>query len=485
MQTIELPGYYFDPDKKRYFKITTNRTSSDNDGGRFNRDSIRKHDRQQEYEKALENYQEKYEEVQNFKIVRSISLQERRKTTNREGYSESFMTDGQQREMIAVTSEEIAFPYIEDVIAFKRAHIKEDTRNRTLTRYITKNGQVLETDEDSPPNTVKVLYRIDDITDNDLIELIKIQKISNKGNLLIHMRRNETTHIFLTCSYQNQTSIITVYKKKNINISDSLCVDGKFLVFASDSKIYVDLLDPSQRSHFPNKMFPLIFKSKSQITSITSCKINSRKTRIYAATRHGQLISFVFDVNSGEQFQQERSVQSPGGLITIVSLRAGSTDGIVYISGLESKREYQTIVAFNILSLLSTTSTLLKLHSRFRNITMEKELFQLSAKSNMIYYGTINAISNATDFELFFLSKSVTCFGTFEVPLLLTSYTLNTITRDKFPSQSFKLINIDILQKRNEYEPSFAVASRHVPPILEVLVEDITNHSRHLLKLVL
>lgn len=482
---VQLPGYYFDTEKKRYFKITTTRSTNDNPAENFNREAIRKKDRQQEYENLLQSYQQRYEQVQNINLSRSISLLERRKTTNREGLPENFMDNDHYLEMISVAKEEHNFPYIADVLALKKISVRQDGVSRTFTRYITKSGQVLETNDNSPADSVKVIYKIDDLAENELIELINFQPFAeDEKNLFIHLRRNETTHIFLTCNLQNSTSIVTEYKRRNINISASLLVDGKFLIFLSENKIYIDFLDTLRRSDFPLKKFPLVYGTTSQLTSIATFKINDEKIRIYGSTRDGQLISFVLDVKSSMHIQKERQFQSPGGLITIVSLRSGLSDGVVFVSGLENKNSNQTIIAFNVLSLLSTTSTLLKVHSQFQNLTTEKEIFYVCTKSCWIFYGTLGGLNNLANFELYSIPKSVTEYGTFEVPMLLTSYTFSNIIKARFPDNSFRLVNMNMFKKNYRSEDTSDNKIKTCMPVLDVLVEDTSDHTHYILSIV-
>ncbi|KAL3234995.1 hypothetical protein RNJ44_02783 [Nakaseomyces bracarensis] len=482
---VELPGYYFDPDKKRYFKITTKRSSKDSDNDKFNRETIKRHNRLLEHEKLLGKYQSKYEALQKHEITRQISLPERRKTTNKFGPSENYMDIESQLKMMDISQTELNFPYAEDILAFKRIEVKLDNETQKLTRYITKSGQILENHDSSPRNSVKVIYRADAVSNNELIELISLRNLSrNEEDIFIHLRRNSMANLFLICTYQNSTSTVTEYRRDNINITDSLSIGTNFLVFSSENKLYIDTLDVSLRKRFPTKKFPIIYKTDSQITSIAAYEMNSNKSRIYFATRDAHLYTFVFDLNYKSPFHYEKRVKSPGGLITIVSLKSSISEGLVYISGLEDKHRNQTIIIYNVLSLLSSTSLILKMHSQFQNLTMEKELFCVCDSSARMFYGSLSGISNEADFEIFILPNSVTNSGIFEAPMLLAAFKYSALIKHSFPSKTFGLINISTIKGKNITEPPVSDRNNY-NTIIDTLVEEEGDHSRHSIRIVL
>lgn len=403
---VELPGYFYDTEKRRYFKITNSiNASTELSGNKYSRDVLNNVKVNLLGQQSKKAYTDPYKIQDEYLKDRSI-----RYMVDNNVVSKGQIFKQSESSASIVSTNNITFPYSDKIIAAQDVNYIEDGLHRTKTLYITSAGQILETRIDSPPNTAILLFRPED-TEESTIDLANFEVSQYYlGLVLVHMVGSHGKNI-LFWSVQNRNETINFRSK---------VIENKYMT-------YVTLLDPnhifyllgnklhfvsSENFSFDNKLilYPKersYWRLKGQITCVKFNPIDNETYRIYAGSRNGILTSFIFSVKYGVMPKSVQTWDRPGNLITIVSMLSTNIDGIIFVSGLTNKKDHsQTIIALNTKSLLPNLTHMLTLKSHFRNVTQSTEIFLLNQHENILLYGCKRGVRVEPDFEIFKLDSN-------------------------------------------------------------------------------
>lgn len=180
---VELPGYFYDTEKRRYFKITNSINASiELSGNKYSRDVLNNVKVNLLGQQSKKAYTDPYKIQDEYLKDRSI-----RYMVDNNVLSKGQIFKQSESSASIVSTNNITFPYSDKIIAAQDVNYIEDGLHRTKTLYITSAGQILETRIDSPPNTAILLFRPED-TEESTIDLANFEVSQYYlGLVLVHM----------------------------------------------------------------------------------------------------------------------------------------------------------------------------------------------------------------------------------------------------------------------------------------------------------
>lgn len=388
----ELPGFYFDQERGRYFRISSARERPAD--ASYHLEEVKKRKVEQRHETELHDISES-----RLKVYQEYLLQ---------------LSDPFQR----VFGSQVPFEFIGGLRI--ESHIQNDDHN---TRINSSFGSTTLRHEICGTNLLCNAYSdkkfrlvfptrmglIEECVEESLLErslfeicpheLPEIDWVFNRLEITESTSMTIYFHAFEKGSNNHSFGYIQGNEgvmdrpmfKPHDNVYDSLNL-GKYYVVAVNCQLRVF----EWNSRIPKISKTLNGKSKSDILSLAVGKLNRLPKLLYAGCRDGSISVLPIGVNGKIEFTSERRLKFPN-VLSIISIKTVDTLGIIFVSAISQNSQ----ALFMLDTLTDPCKPLLKFQTAFLNLTREKEIFNISPDGHYISYGSLSARGDKGDVEIF------------------------------------------------------------------------------------
>mgnify|MGYP003365612043 CR=1 FL=1 len=412
----ELPGFYFDPEKKKYFPLTQEKKTQ------FKKQKLdtKSEDQNERYWSSyIKNSLELIKDIQNFKsadlddkiygIGNLISLRKNgSRIFNEFNIRAIDMThDGYENESILMFSTNKGDKYW-NILTDGR--IIEYVRDRYQDRWDIRTSCYGLTDIQNftfNPRFDKFELLNFNISDNNIKIHCKVKQKRTTDNNTSRGDHNDNTHVFRLFSipeYNDLQSVdlkcyVRLDEKEYEKIYDSVATHHG-LIITHKKKIVIMNWDN------PNKKTVIKVAKTSEITSLAIYEEDNLCHNILCGTRNG----YIYNIPVSSTYQgmkpilkSQRCYRNLLGIVSVVSLTS-LPDNKLLVSAIKDGTDSQYLFIVDILELESdddfTTAIPTVLITKFKNATKKTELSSVSDDGKYICYGKGN------DFEVFSLEYS-------------------------------------------------------------------------------
>ncbi|KOG99350.1 uncharacterized protein DI49_1800 [Saccharomyces eubayanus] len=449
-----LPGFYYDEERRRYFRISDNRTVSiAGSASQYSKESIKRQSVQAGYDKqylviknkrrqTLENYRASLLNPLE-RAFRSSSYKKHNDGLKLQDAFASWSKDSVQSHR-PVSAELLNFPnrmligalanhillitkegYFQDKIAFSTTRgyvagfssLNDYSQERFFVTFsmIEFNPELKYKSELTDVFKTLKLERID--TTKEGLSRYLYHNINSRSNV-------HTFVIFIQGVLSPQVFKVRQVKlKENDRVHDSLVVGDTLVISVNDSLHFYNLVPEVLPKPFI--FFPVQgsgkSKNRSDITSLSFClqevasTSRSKKPKsgaLYMGFRSGNAAVTVvkdieytamlqsFKVNAKEA--KRKSLFIDTALKSVVSIRSLNKKGLIIISGMADKENAQRLVIVDtFLEDTLTKKSVVSFRTKFLNVTKDTELFKVSGDGHYFIYGSTSARDGKGDFEVF------------------------------------------------------------------------------------
>ncbi|CAI6655780.1 ANL_collapsed_G0018390.mRNA.1.CDS.1 [Saccharomyces cerevisiae] len=391
--TPNLPGFYYDRERRRYFRISENQSiSTTGTTNQYRKDNIKRQCVEENYDKKFSMIKKKRQQtLQKYKLsllnpleraFRPLSYEKYMIGLNMQ-YASHSLTEGHHSHSSA-NVKSLNFPH--------RIQIGSEPTDVFKTMKLERTVAI----EEGPSH---YFYHNVNTRSNVHTFAIFIQDFSSLKLLKIRQ----------------------VKLKENCQVHDSLVVGDTLIITVNYRCHFYDLIPET----FPN---PYIFspakssrkhKSRSDITSLSFCLQEDalsplKKTNtgvFYLGYRNGDSMAIVFTniTNMTLQYSKTNGMASESrnqpirnSPKSVVSIKALNNKGLMLISGMADKEDVQQLViADTFLEDILTEIPVVSFKTKFLNVTKDTEILEISDDGRYFIYGSTSARDGKGDFEVF------------------------------------------------------------------------------------
>lgn len=408
----ELPGFYYDTERKRYFPLggAGRRTESQ---ALFKKQKVEQLDTNdklknilcaKEYEVYLRKLHDPLQRVQMGNSRKNTETLRMMKLNNLP--SQEIQSPLSRKQKI----KKFHFLSIDETIIENKALIINET-----ALLLTNRGRVFSYKYHESSAVPNFVYTIP----NEKQYLVGCKSFMNTDTgVYIHFTYlHDSSSVFLLLKNidpsENLTSTFNLPKnggfRNTINVSVNI---GLFCILVSGNSFFIYSWETKKLSN--KKTITIQNNSQSDILSISTYQIDKSHTRIYFGCRNGNILTRVLNHdNILQDISKEFHLFRIQNIRSIVSLHAGRSDGIVFVSALSEKEYrddspyYNTVLMIDLLRYNEKSKNikredLILFQTKLQNLTDGSELFTKSDDDRFIIYGTENNVSaHNNSLELF------------------------------------------------------------------------------------
>ncbi|CAI4062632.1 hypothetical protein SUVZ_07G0790 [Saccharomyces uvarum] len=449
-----LPGFYYDEERRRYFRVSDDRTVRvAGSTSQYSKENIKRQSVQAGYDKQYSVIKNKRRQtLENYRTsllnpleraFRSPSYKKHNDGLKLEDAFISWSKDNVQSHR-PVSSEFLNFPnrMLIGVLAnhillvTKEGLFQEKIAFSTTKGYIAGFSSLNDYSQERFFVTFSMIEFNSELKYKseltDMFKTLKLERIDTTKEGLgryfhhnINSRSNVHTFvIFIQGIFSPQVLKVRQVKlKENDRVHDSLVVGDTLVISVNDSLYFYNLVPEVLPKPFI--FFPVQgsgkSKNRSDITSLSFClqegaSISHSKKSIsgalYIGFRSGDAVVTVvkdtentamlqsFKVN--EKKAKRKSLFNDTALKSIVSIRSLNKKGLIVISGMADKENAQRLVIVD--TFLKDTlakKSVVSFRTKFLNVTKDTELFKVSDDGHYFIYGSTSARDGKGDFEVF------------------------------------------------------------------------------------
>lgn len=449
-----LPGFYYDEERRRYFRISDDRTVRvAGSTSQYSKDNIKRQSIQAGYDKqysviknkrlrALENYRASLLNP----LERAFRSPSYKKPNDGLKLQDAFISwsKGNVQSHRPVSTKLLDFPN-RMLIGVLTNHILLVTKEgcfQDKIAFSTTKGYVagFSSLNDYSQERFFVTFSMVEFDSElkykseltDMFKTLKLDRIDTTeeglGRYLYHninMRSNVHTFvIFVQGIFSPQVLKVRQVKlKENDRVHDSLVMGDTLVISVNDSLHFYTLVPEVLPKPFV--FFPVQgsgkSKNRSDITSLSfslqegastsHSKKKSNSGALYIGFRSGDaVVTLVKDIGSTAMLQsfkvnektKRKSLFNGTPLKSIVSMRPLNKKGLIVISGMGEKESAQRLVVVD--TFLKDTlakKSVVSFRTKFLNVTKDTELFKVSDDGRYFIYGSTSARDGKGDFEVF------------------------------------------------------------------------------------
>lgn len=410
-----LPGFYYDEERGRYFRISTIAERASDPS--YNVQAIKKRKLKQKNETQSQTLaEERYKLLQKYvfqladpfqrafggpsttEFISGLRIEDYihmdtnayQTTINR-----SFGTSEQHHIMSSAiicdecSSESVSFIY--------------STSNGSLQRY-SQGGVMLDnTIRDGP--TDSKLFEIESplSTTNQASEFFNYKTINLRqneqpfGGLYFHAQRaHSNTHVFVHVNHEISSKKVRVLNLKLWeNVYDSADLGEHFVVAVnSELRIYSWKEHSGDRSIYSQQ---LDGKRNSDILCIALNRSTQAPIKLYAGCRDGSIYSITLKAGFKPDFSSLSRYKVPS-VRSIISIKTTDIQGIIFVSAVS--KHLQAIYMIDLM-LDSRECRIATFKTTFSNLTKDQEYFEVTSDGHYFFYGSSMARDGKGDIEVF------------------------------------------------------------------------------------
>ncbi|QHS73167.1 uncharacterized protein SPAR_G00770 [Saccharomyces paradoxus] len=447
-----LPGFYYDRERRRYFRISENRSiPTPGTTSQYSKDNIKRQSVQARYDKELFIIKRKRQQtLQKYKISLLNPLERAFRPLPYEKYiiglgmQYAFHSHSEgHNSHRSITTKSLNVPNIMQigVLANYILLVTQEGSYQNKLAFATSKGYIVgfsSLDNCSEENFFigfsmaefnPVLKYKSEPT--DLFKTMKLERTiaAKEGpSHYFYHNINSRSNVHTFAIFMQDPSSLKLLKvrqvklKENCQVHDSLVVGDTLIVTVNDCCHFYDFVPET----FPN---PYVFfpgrssrksKKRSDITSLSfrlqgDALLPPKKSNsavFYIGYRNGDSMAMTFsnitnmtllqclrtnDMTLKRQNQPIRSF-----LKSIVSIKALNNKGLIIMSGMAEKEDVQQlIIADTFLEDTLAEKPVISFKTKFLNVTKDTEIFEVSDDGRYFIYGSTSARNGKGDFEVF------------------------------------------------------------------------------------
>lgn len=406
----EIPGFYFDSERGRYFKVASARERPTETYYHEQEIKKRKHNerkkahgkdlsqrRRETYDKYLFQLADPFEmafcDRNPMEFLAGMTIEENL-LKNTDMYNSNVDSSfGLQPENHEITKSLICGDCSSDSASIVFSTSKKIVRFRKSTSATNAGA-----------STDEVLLNLNDFdnklenTDDIRYDTIRLEgsKFSPKGLYFHAQRRDTNTHVFALL-FENpvHNKIKFLNFKKREYVHDSVCLGLGFTVaVGAGLKLFEWVGNNVKISEFNSKLTP---DNKSDILTLSLGKEHDIPNRLYAGYRDGSIV--VLPIGRDCKFQYDHlSYYRLKKIRMILSIKCTDIPGLIFASAV--LEGCQSILMLDMMS-PSRECDIVVLKTSFLNLTKEQEFFDVTPDGHFVLYGSSSAREGKGSFELF------------------------------------------------------------------------------------
>ncbi|KAM3162643.1 hypothetical protein ACU8KH_02898 [Lachancea thermotolerans] len=411
---LNIPGFYFDPEKNRYFKVTTQSiTHADQKYGREKiRDDQEKSRHKNEQAQICEIRGKRLHEVE-FRLMNPLVR------AFPEELAKYCLSDGGVNfdSYQALSNTYAVFKHGEEIEDFEYVEKRDFWSDVTPTigavpqkaKFITllpcSNAAIVVTNYlcvllVELQGGARYIHRRD-LAAGAESEVVAVHL---RGNSLCIFGKpiNQTDTAFIVINLSNEPPLLTHtfhYSGRKHEILDAIANDSE-QVFLAQKNVLVASTTSDRKTTAPR--WHTLYKAKSDIMSLemdyTSSTFQSVPTRGWLGTRNGEVYQWT---NSLENKNSSAKLIYPLRDLSVLSLK-GISDDYLLVSLVGKQTQVLYILPKKAHKLTSRRHpAVLSLRTTFRNFSKETEIIEASSDGRFVIYGHVGDISSGGGFEVF------------------------------------------------------------------------------------
>lgn len=407
----ELPGFYYDEEKGRYFSIAAGATPGAN--ARHNGRELKKRKVKKQREESAINVESKRRDTFKRYIYELIDPIEREFGVSDasnfiEGLKiESGLHDGSKSHNLRINRSFGAVPQHHEIT--KHLLFELDSRESFRLAFATRNGQI-ESVSHSPGsgNDFGIIelnnYLPEGLQTGAGLEVggtgykpLRLEGSSFAATgLFCHMTEQDTgRHLFARVRRTEVLKQDLRVKQfaAHENVHDSLDLGENFVVAVGSSLILYSWKKSVEKSC--NKFE--LSKKKSDILCLASGTRDCSSIEIFAGCRDGSIYAIKLLLGGAQKIISKKCFKLPG-VRSILSMKTTGLSGILFVSAVSN--EFQSLFMLDIF-LEPSQCKIVTFDTSFCNMTREDEVFDVTDDGRYLIYGSTASHNGLGDFEVF------------------------------------------------------------------------------------
>lgn len=408
----EIPGFYYDSQRGRYFKITSSRERPTETY--YHQQEIKKRkvnakkeaDAKNVVDECLQKFQEyslkladpfesTFGDSTGLRFQEGVKIEENR-LKGPDAYeptiNSTFGLEPEHHEICSnIICEDCSIEGISLIFSTSRKLLKYQNSSLSTNPNITGSEHTLfdlEAHESVPSeHSLSAEYTV-----------IKLEgNVSSPEGLYLHARIiNSNCHVFVLLRETSPTMQVTLVNfKKHENVHDSLNLGEQFVVAVNTNLQLHRWVRHPASPPILNKR--LDTKNKSDILTLAASWVGSKPSILYAGFRDGSIVSVPIGSESRLLFKFSKQYRHPKVRL-IMTIKCSSATGLIFVSAIQ---ECSSVVLMLDMMLECSECCIITFRSSFSNLTKEQELFQVTGDGHFVLYGSSNARAGKGGFELF------------------------------------------------------------------------------------
>lgn len=449
--TPNLPGFYYDRERRRYFRISENQSiSTTGTTNQYRKDNIKRQCVEENYDKKFSMIKKKRQQtLQKYKLsllnpleraFRPLSYEKYMIGLNMQ-YASHSLTEGHHSHSSA-NVKSLNFPHRIQigVLANCILLVTQEGCFHSKLVFATNKGYVagFSSLDNFPEENFFTGFSMAELNPmlkyksepTDVFKTMKLERtvaIKEGPSHYFYHNVNTRSNVHTFAIFIQDFSSLKLLKirqvklKENCQVHDSLVVGDTLIITVNYRCHFYDLIPET----FPN---PYIFspakssrkhKSRSDITSLSFCLQEDalsplKKTNtgvFYLGYRNGDSMAIVFTniTNMTLQYSKTNGMASESrnqpirnSPKSVVSIKALNNKGLMLISGMADKEDVQQLViADTFLEDILTEIPVVSFKTKFLNVTKDTEILEISDDGRYFIYGSTSARDGKGDFEVF------------------------------------------------------------------------------------
>lgn len=388
----ELPGFYYDEERGRYFRVSSTRQRPP-ESSSYDIEEVKKRKFNQEQKLELLKLSESRSNIY-WDYLLQLS----------DPFQRAFGSD--------IPSQFIEGLKIQDSDSDDyKTNINSSFGNTILRHGICSVNLLCELNSNEEPLLIFATHKglVEECVGENLLEktLFDLSSYQNFGSeynfnrlaitdydpriLYFHASEEESNTHFFGLIENDKKTVKRQKFKQHENVYDSVNL-GEFYIVAVDRRL--KLYSWKNRSALIDK--PLDKKSNSDILTLAIGKSNGLPKELYVGCRDGTIYVIPIRPDCSLEFTARRRLTFANAL-SIISIKTTESLGIIFVSAVGGNKQ----VLFMLDTLMDKCKPLVKFQTTFLNLTRTSEIFEVSREGHYLCYGSLTARNGRGDVEMF------------------------------------------------------------------------------------
>ncbi|AQZ18798.1 YGL176C [Zygosaccharomyces parabailii] len=389
----ELPGFYYDEERGRYFRVFSTRQRPSDPFSSYDIEEVKKRKVNQEQELELHELSESRSKIyQDYLLQLSDPFQRAFGSDIPSHFIEGLkIQDSDFDDYSANVNSSFGSNVLRHEICSISLLCDLNSDEESLLIFATRKGLVEECVREN-------------LLEKNLCDLSSFQNFGGDCNfhrltitdydprvLYFHASEEGSNTHFFGLIGNDKNTVKRQKFKQHENVCDSVNL-GEFYVVAVGRRLR--LYSWKKRSVLIDN--PLDNKVNSDILTLAIGKSNGLAKELYVGCRDGSIYIIPIGPDCSLEFTARRRLSFANAL-SIISIKTTETLGIIFVSAVGGNKQ----VLFMLDTLMDNCKPLVKFQTTFLNLTKTSEIFDVSTEGHYICYGSLTARNGKGDVEIF------------------------------------------------------------------------------------